>query len=247
MFSRLDGRSFVQNSLWCECFPRKINLWINAIANRIPTTSSKDLSRIYKKLKGLPRTDKEVISQIFCHESLGDSSHGSKAVVSFNQKFWFRRSNDALKKLGMKKRNQYGFQSSGRNDCGKARRKKELIYYCVDEYTAFTGVSDGLKEIEEDLFRKSDLVIVRHNLYWNRRKNLMIKLFDSAALDFKIFAKSWWIKNSWWNANLPKPIIGFHGLLIGFGFWTFRKNCRTFQTRFSCFNRKELRLMANKS
>jgi len=35
-----------------------------------------------------------------------------------------------------------------------------LIYYCVDEYTAFTGVSNGLKEIEEDLFRRADLVIV---------------------------------------------------------------------------------------
>ena len=31
--------------------------------------------------------------------------------------------------------------------------ESELIYYCVDEYTAFTGVSDGLKTIEDDLFR----------------------------------------------------------------------------------------------
>ena len=44
--------------------------------------------------------------------------------------------------------------------------ENELIYYCVDEYTAFTG-SSALKEIEENLFRMSDLVVVSAEKLYN--------------------------------------------------------------------------------
>src|SRR3954463_8163866 len=40
-------------------------LWINAIANRMPTTSTKDLSRIYKKLKSFTEPMREVEQNIF--------------------------------------------------------------------------------------------------------------------------------------------------------------------------------------
>ncbi len=53
----------------------------------------------------------------------------------------------------------------------------ELIYYCVDEYTAFTGVTDGLRVIEEDLFRKSDLVIVSAEKLLDNKKHFNPKYF----------------------------------------------------------------------
>ena len=49
--------------------------------------------------------------------------------------------------------------------------ESEMIYYCVDEYTAFTGVSSGLKEIEDDLFRKSDFVVVSAETLLESKKN----------------------------------------------------------------------------
>jgi glycosyltransferase involved in cell wall biosynthesis len=94
--------------------------------------------------------------------------------------------------------------------------ERELIYYCVDEYTAFTGATEGLKRIEDDLFQKADLVVVsaerlleskkhlnpnthliRHGTDWDHFR----KALDPAT---EIPAEI---------ANLPKPIIGFHGLL----------------------------------
>lgn len=190
-------------------------LWINAIANRMPTTSSKDLSRIYKKLKSFTEPIKEVEPNIFVMNPLAIPAYGSKAVVSFNQKFLVSQVKRALKKLGMKNVINMVFNPAAGMIAGKLG-EKELIYYCVDEYTAFTGVTDGLRVIEEDLFRKSDFVVVsaeklfeskekfnkntfiiRHGTDW---RHFRTALDDSTKIPSEI-------------ANLPKPIIGFHGLL----------------------------------
>ena len=40
-------------------------LWINAIANRLPTASQKDVSRIFKKLKSFTEPVREVEKNIF--------------------------------------------------------------------------------------------------------------------------------------------------------------------------------------
>ncbi|MEK7724264.1 MAG: glycosyltransferase family 1 protein, partial [Acidobacteriota bacterium] len=144
-------------------------LWINAIANRMPTTSSKDLSRIYKKLKSFTEPIKEVEPNIFVMNPLAIPAYGSKAVVSFNQKFLVSQVKRALKKLGMKNIINMVFNPAAGMIAGKLG-ESELIYYCVDEYTAFTGVTDGLRVIEEDLFRKSDFVVVSAE-----------KLFESKA------------------------------------------------------------------
>jgi glycosyltransferase involved in cell wall biosynthesis len=92
----------------------------------------------------------------------------------------------------------------------------ELIYYCVDEYTAFTGVSSGLKEIEEDLFRKSDLVVVSAETLLESKKKFNEKTFlIRHGVDFNHFRKALGgaTKIPDEIANLPKPVIGFHGLL----------------------------------
>src|SRR5436190_4140900 len=62
-------------------------LWINAIANRMPTTSTKDFSRIYKKLKSFTEPMREVEKNIFVMNPLAIPAYGSRAVVVFNQKF----------------------------------------------------------------------------------------------------------------------------------------------------------------
>jgi hypothetical protein len=39
--------------------------------------------------------------------------------------------------------------------------EEQILYYCVDEYTEFSGVSStSLAELEQQLLRQSDLVIV---------------------------------------------------------------------------------------
>ncbi len=190
-------------------------LWINAIANRMPTTSSKDLSRIYKKLKSFTEPIKEVEPNIFVMNPLAIPAYGSNAVVSFNQKFLISQVKGAMKKLKMSNVINMVFNPAAGMIAGKLG-ETEQIYYCVDEYTAFTGVTDGLRVIEEDLFRKSDLVVVSAETLLEKKKDFNKNMFlIRHGVDFKHFCKSLddSLKIPDEIANLPKPIIGFHGLL----------------------------------
>ncbi len=189
-------------------------LWINAIANRMPTTSSKDLSRIYNKLKSFTEPIREVEPNIFVLNPLAIPAYGNKTVVSLNQKSLVRQVKKAMRKLGFSDVVNMVFNPAAGMIAGKLG-ESELIYYCVDEYTAFTG-SSALKEIEEKLFRDADLVVVsaeklytdkkhfnpnthiiRHGTDW---RHFRTALNDATVVPDEI-------------ANLPRPIIGFHGLL----------------------------------
>ena len=189
-------------------------LWINAIANRMPTTSSKDLSRIYNKLKSFTEPIREVEPNIFVLNPLAIPAYGNKTVVSLNQRSLVRQVKKAMRKLGFANVVNMVFNPAAGMIAGKLG-ESELIYYCVDEYTAFTG-SSALKEIEEKLFRDADLVVVsaeklytdkkhfnpnthviRHGTDW---RHFRTALDDATKVPDEI-------------ANLPGPIIGFHGLL----------------------------------
>ncbi len=94
--------------------------------------------------------------------------------------------------------------------------EEKLIYYCVDEYTAFTGASKGLKEIEEGLFRKADLVIVSSEKLFESKEHFNKNTFvirHGTDWDHFRAALNEATKIPDEIANLPRPIIGFHGLL----------------------------------
>lgn len=190
-------------------------LWINAIANRMPTTSSKDLSRIYKKLKNFTEPVREVEPNIFVMNPLAIPAYGSRTMVALNQKFLIRQVKSAMKKLGMKNVINMVFNPAAGMIAGRLG-ETEQIYYCVDEYTAFTGVSSGLKEIEEELFRKSDLVVVSAETLLESKKKFNEKTFlIRHGVDYNHFRKALdeATKIPGEIAHLPKPVIGFHGLL----------------------------------
>ena len=189
-------------------------LWINAIANRMPTTSSKDISRIYNKLKSFTEPIREVEPNIFVLNPLAIPAYGNKTIVGLNERSLVNQVKKAMRKLGFENVVNMVFNPAAGMIAGKLG-ESELIYYCVDEYTAFTG-SSALKEIEEKLFRDADLVIVsaerlfdlkkrfnpnthiiRHGTDW---RHFRTALDDATQIPAEI-------------ANLPKPIIGFHGLL----------------------------------
>lgn len=190
-------------------------LWINAIANRMPTTSTKDISRIFKKLKSFTEPVREVEKNIFVLSPLAIPAYGTEAVRKFNEKFLVRQVRKAMKKLDFKNPINMVFNPAAGLLAGKLG-EKELIYYCVDEYTAFTGASKGLKEIEEDLFRKSDLVVVSaENLLASKKHFNENTFLIRHGTDWAHFRKALDddTKIPEEIANLPRPVIGFHGLL----------------------------------
>ncbi len=190
-------------------------LWINAIANRMPTTSGKDISRIIKKLKGFTEPVREVEPNIHVLNPLAIPAYGTEAVRKFNEKFLVSQVKKAMRALSFKNPLSMIFNPAAGLLAGKLG-EKELIYYCVDEYTAFTGASNGLKEIEENLFRKSNLVIVSAEKLLDNKKHFNQNTFIIRhGVDFSHFRKALDSETKIPDEikDLPKPIIGFHGLL----------------------------------
>ncbi len=190
-------------------------LWVNAIANRMPTTASKDVSRIFKKLKAFTEPIREVEKNIFVLNPLAIPAYGNAAVRKFNERFLISQVKSAMRKLDFQNPLNIVFNPAAGLLAGKLG-EKELIYYCVDEYTAFTGASKGLKEIEEELFKKADLVIVSAEKLFDTKKDFNENTFIIRhGVDFSHFRKALDEDTKIPDeiANLPKPIIGFHGLL----------------------------------
>lgn len=190
-------------------------LWINAIANRAPTASTKDVKRIFKKLKSFTEPVREVEPNIIVLNPLSIPAYGNEAVRNFNRRFLISQVKKAMRKLDFKQPINVIFNPAAGLLAGKIS-EEQTIYYCVDEYTAFTGASKGLKEIEEDLFKKSDVVIVSAEKLLESKSKFNPKTFlIRHGVDFTHFAEA--LKSETKIpaeiADLPKPIIGFHGLL----------------------------------
>jgi glycosyltransferase involved in cell wall biosynthesis len=205
-------------------------LWINAIANRMPTTSSKDLSRIYKKLKAFTEPIREVEPNIFLLNPLAIPAYGNKTIVSLNQRSLIRQVKKAMRKLGFSDVINMVFNPAAGMIAGKLG-EKELVYYCVDEYTAFTG-SAALKEIEESLFRQSDLVVVSaEKLYESKKRFNPETHIIRHGTDWRHFRTA--LDNRTQVpadlTSLPRPVIGFHGLLADWvDFELIRKTAKHF-------------------
>jgi len=190
-------------------------LWVNALPNRMPTAASKDLSRIAKKLKSFAEPVREVEKNIFVLNPLVIPAYSSESLVALNRKILVRQIRRSMRRLGFENVVNMIFNPAAGLIAGHLG-ESELIYYCVDEYTAFTGVATGLKEIEEDLFRRSDVVIVsaekllESKAQFNSRTHLIRHGTDwqhfRKAIDGKLALPAD-------VADLPRPIIGFHGLI----------------------------------
>jgi glycosyltransferase involved in cell wall biosynthesis len=92
-----------------------------------------------------------------------------------------------------------------------------VIYHCVDEYSAFSGVPrDALMRMEQDLVRRADLVITSGERLRDERRGLNDNThFVSHGVDVDHFAGALDP-----NVEIPtdirsiaRPIVGFFGLL----------------------------------
>jgi glycosyltransferase involved in cell wall biosynthesis len=208
-------------------------LWINAIANRMPTSSSKDISRIFNKLKSFTAPVREVEPNIFVLNPLAIPAYGSQSVVSLNRKFLISQVKKAMRKLGFRTPVNMIFNPAAGMIAGQVG-ESDLIYYCVDEYTAFTGVSGGLRAIEEDLFRRADFVVVSAEKLYDDKKHFNDNTFIIRhGTDWNHFrtALATATEIPAETANLPRPVIGFHGLLADWvDFELIKKTAEHFKT-----------------
>jgi glycosyltransferase involved in cell wall biosynthesis len=191
-------------------------LWVNSIGYRTPTASRADLSRALWKLAAAASPLREVEPNIFLLNPLAIPAYGNPGVRAFNREFLRWQIKRAMRRLRFKKAINWVFNPAASVIAGELGEEL-VIYYCVDEYTAFTGVdSKALAELERRLIRRSDLVIVSADrLYqskapFNQRTAIVRHGVDYSHFRRALDAETVVPKEI---AGLPRPVIGFFGLI----------------------------------
>lgn len=190
-------------------------LWINSIGYRAPTASSRDLSRIVNKLKAAAEPVKEVEPNIFVLNPLAVPAYGISWMPKVNRELLKYQVWRAMDRLGFRRVVNWTFNPSASVVAG-ALGEELLVYYCVDEFTAFAGIPPQLVEMERSLLRKADLVFVssdkllRSKSLENPRTTLV-----RHGVAYEHFRKALSPETRIPDdvARLPRPIIGYFGLM----------------------------------
>jgi glycosyltransferase involved in cell wall biosynthesis len=191
-------------------------LWVNSIGYRAPTASKADLSRAFRKLAAAFEPIEEVERNIFTLNPLAIPAYGWGGAREFNRRFLRWQVKRAMRRLGFARPINFIFNPPAALIAGSLGEDR-LIYYCVDEHLAFTGVAtESLARLEEELLRKADLVIVTaERLYQSKsRFNPRTRLIRH-GVDFEHFRRALDPATAIPAeiAGLPRPVIGFHGLI----------------------------------
>src|SRR5215212_2167640 len=126
-------------------------LWVNSIGYRAPTASVRDVRRAAQKLLRAAAPISEPEPNIHVLNPLVIPSHGSPRIRAFNRWFLRHQVRRAMRRLRFTRPINWVFNPAAAVVAGSLGEDL-LIYYCVDEYAAFSGVRrDSLEAMERAL------------------------------------------------------------------------------------------------
>lgn len=191
-------------------------LWVNSIGYRAPTASKADVSRAFNKLMMAATPVREVEKNIFVLNPLAIPAYTMPRIRDLNRHLLRFQVKRAMHRLGFKRPLNWVFNPAAAVIAGTLGEEK-VIYYCVDEYTAFSGVSSrSLAELEEGLLRRADLVIVSADMLYQSKSPFNPRtVIVRHGVDYTHFRRALDAETVVPEelARLPRPVIGFHGLI----------------------------------
>jgi glycosyltransferase involved in cell wall biosynthesis len=191
-------------------------LWVNSIGYRAPSVSRRDLSRAIQKVKAAMQPLAQPERNLFVLNPLVVPAYGLAGMRALNTwllRFQVKR---AMRRLGFQRPINWVFNPAASLVAGQLG-EEVLIYYCVDEYTAFSGVpTEALMALEDNLLRRADFVFVSADrlLQSKTRRSRRIALVRH-GVDFDHFrcALDPQTQVPPELARLPRPVIGYFGLI----------------------------------
>jgi glycosyltransferase involved in cell wall biosynthesis len=190
-------------------------LWINSINNRRPQLASKDFRRAFQKLSGFRRGLIKVGPQIWVLTPLYLPFHGVALVRTLNRWLLGWQIRQATRRLGFKKPVTWTFIPNSA-DVVRTLGESCVVYHCVDEYGAFTDAGNEVPLREKELLLKSDLVITCSDYLQKSKKQINPSThLVTHGVDFAHFSRAATEAAPLPPelSELPRPILGFHGLL----------------------------------
>ena len=193
---------------------RKV-LWINSINNRAPTLKKHDLNRIREKLAHFGQGLKHVDDRIWVLSPIFIPFHGNRLFQAANRwllGFQIRR---AARKLRLEAPVSWVYAPTAAGVVGNLH-EQAIVYHCVDEFSAFSDAASAILKRENELLRKSDLVVTSSaRLQESKSKQNPNCHFVPHGVDYEHFRKTVAPDTSIAPElkDLPRPILGFHGLI----------------------------------
>ncbi|MFN0054082.1 MAG: glycosyltransferase [Planctomycetales bacterium] len=195
-------------------------LWINSIGYRTPSLNKADMGRVFRKLAVIAKSRlREVEPNLFVLNPLAIPVFGSPLVRRLNRQLLKWQIKSAMRKLKFRRTIDWVFNPTAAVVAGELG-EDSVIYYCVDEFSAFTGVQvQHLQELEQILMRRADGVIVsaeelRKSKSQFNPKTVMVAHgvdfdhFRMALDDATVIPEE--------VRDLPRPVLGFFGLIADF-------------------------------
>lgn len=191
--------------------------FINSLGLRTPSASTRDAKRILAKLAGFFKGVTQVRKNLFVYTPIAIPFQGLRIVRSINNVLLALQLRIVMAKFGVRAPTVWTFLP---NSLGVVRRlpKRALVYYCVDDMSAFKGVpADAIAKLDEMLVKEANTVFAVSKELFERKRLLNKNTFYSPhGVDFELFNKAVTEGSSEKPveiANIPKPIIGFYGLI----------------------------------
>jgi len=191
-------------------------LWVNSIGMRAPTASKADINRIFSKLAAATTPVTEVEPNIFVLSPLSIPAYGNPRLRALNRQLLRFQVKRAMRRLGFRRVINYVFLPSAAIVAGKLGEEL-VIYHCVDEYAAFTDIpSLPMLELEKQLLRRADLVITSAELLYQSKMQINPRtVLVRHGVDHVHFRRALDPETVVPEdmAGLPRPVIGFFGLI----------------------------------
>jgi glycosyltransferase involved in cell wall biosynthesis len=191
-------------------------IWVNYHGSRRPTASVRDFSAIVGKLRQIVQGPRRVHNNLTVVTPLVVPMPGSDAAADINATLLTRQIRGVLKSLPTRPVQLWSFAPDVADLAGRFD-EEAIVYYCVDEFSQFTGYDAGaILESERRLAGRADLTIVTSKQLLATKRPISRRIMHVPhGVDVDHFATA---TTNAVNvpddiAALPKPVLGFWGLI----------------------------------
>ncbi len=190
-------------------------LWVDSLGHRAPRARCRDVERAARKLRAAAGGLRQVEPNLHVLTPLYVPTYGSEAVRLINRALVRFQVLRAMRRLGMRRPISWSFLPSASAVAGRLGEEL-VVYHVVDEFSAFSDADPRVPEMERELIARADLVLASSERLaaakslQHPRTRLVRHGVDHAHFARALDPATPIPEDL---ARLPRPVIGFVGLV----------------------------------
>lgn len=191
-------------------------VWVNYHGSRWPRIGAADLGAAAAKLRQFADGPRRVSDSMTVLTPLVVPMPGNRAAAALNRRLLVAQIRAVLQDLPPRPVQLWSFAPDVDYLCGRFDEER-VVYYCVDEFSEFNGYDrEATLAAERRMAAKSDLVVTTSQSLYDAKRGLNeIVALVTHGVDHEHFAQAGApdIAPPQDIANLPRPVLGFWGLI----------------------------------